>query len=194
AGHFLAPARLFPVKKSTPQTTKSEERILVLEPDESLLSSILSVLHEVAPEAVVDVVHDIDEAYRLTSSEPVELFVLDLDAASDSVPLRDLRASHPKAQAIFLAASHLAAPPEESQATRQQKPDLILLDYLLPDLRGDEVSRRLSEDESTAHIPVIFMSGFAADLGDAQARSENILGILHKPFTSDSLVKAIQAN
>src|SRR5207248_8630422 len=75
----------------------------------------LSVLHEVAPEAVVDVVHDIDEAYRLTSIEPVELFVLDLDAASDSAPLRDLRASHPKAQAIFLAASHLAAPPEESQ-------------------------------------------------------------------------------
>jgi DNA-binding response OmpR family regulator len=83
---------------------------------------------------------------------------------------------------------------EGLQATRQQKPDLILLDYLLPDLRGDEVSRRLSEDESTAHIPVIFMSGFASDLGDAQARSENILGILHKPFTSDSLVKAVQAN
>src|SRR5438046_8994323 len=38
------------------------------------------------------------------------------------------------------------------------------------------------------------MSGFAADLGDAQARSENILGILHKPFTSDSLVKAVQGN
>ncbi len=268
AGHFLRRRAFFPVKKSTPQTTKSEERILVLEPDESLLSSILSVLHEVAPEAVVDVAHDMDEAHRLTSSEPVELFVFDLDAASDSPLLRDLRASHPKAQAIFLAASHLASPPDEwegmedvhfldkpfsdsdfrnlaqnllrpgedvspaqrqrilviddsvmllgfveeilteanydvvtagtaeegLQATRQQKPDLILLDYLLPDLRGDEVSRRLSEDESTAHIPIIFMSGFAADLEDAQARSENILGILHKPFTSDSLVKAVQGN
>jgi DNA-binding response OmpR family regulator len=262
SGTFLAPARLFAVKKSTPQTTKREERILVLEPDESLLSSILSVLHEIAPEAVVDVAHDMDEAHRLTSSEPVELFVLDLNAASDSAPLRDLRASHPKAHAIFLTGSHpeeleategvhfLAKPFSDSdfrnlaqnllrpgedvssahrrrilviddsvmllgfveeilteanydvvtagtaeeglQATGRQKPDLILLDYLLPDLRGDEVSRRLSEDESTTHIPVIFMSGFAADLGDAQARSENILGILHKPFTSDSLVKTVQ--
>ena len=88
----------FPVKRSTAQTTKSEERILVLEPDESLLSSILSVLHEVAPEAVVDVAHDMDEAHRLASGEPVELFVLDLDIASDSsIYLRDLRASHPKA-------------------------------------------------------------------------------------------------
>jgi len=257
----------FPVKKSTAWTTKSEERILVLEPDESVLSSILSALHKVAPEAVVDVAHDLDEAHRLTSAEPVELFVVDLDAASDSALLRDLRAAHPKARTIFLTAEH-ASPPEESgemgdvhflekpfsdsdfrslaqsflrpgedvrpaqrqrvlviddslmllgfveeilteanydvvtagtaqeglQATRQQKPDLILLDYLLPDLRGDEVSQRLSEDEATAHIPVIFMSGFAADLGDAQARSENILGILHKPFTSDSLLKAVQQN
>ena len=38
------------------------------------------------------------------------------------------------------------------------------------------------------------MSGFAADLEDAQARSETILGILHKPFTSDSLAKAVQGN
>jgi DNA-binding response OmpR family regulator len=83
---------------------------------------------------------------------------------------------------------------EGLQATRQQKPDLILLDYLLPDLPGDEVSQRLSEDESTAHIPVLFMSGFGADLEDAQAKSENILGILHKPFTSDSLLKAVQQN
>jgi twitching motility two-component system response regulator PilH len=267
---ILTAACLLPVKRPTARTTKSEERILVLEPDESLLSSILSVLHEVAPEAVVDVAHDVDEAHRLASGEPVELFVFDLDIASDSQPdlLGDLRASHPTAEAIFLRAPHLSSPPEESrgmgdvhflekpfsdsdfrnlaqnllrpgqdvrpaqrqrilviddsvmllgfveeiltdakydvvtagtaeeglQATRQQKPDLILLDYLLPDLRGDEVSRRLSEDEATAHIPVIFMSGFAADLGDAQARSENILGILHKPFTSDSLVKAVQGN
>src|SRR6267378_8481458 len=91
---FLRRRAFFPVKKSTPQTTKSEERILVLEPDESLLSSILSVLHEVAPEAVVDVAHDVDEAHRLASGEPVELFVFDLDIASDSQPdlLGELRA------------------------------------------------------------------------------------------------------
>src|SRR6185312_12217885 len=110
---FLRRRAFLPVKRSTPQTAKSEERILVLEPDESLLSSILSVLHEVAPEAVVDVAHDMHEALRLTSSEPVELFVLDLDHASDSAPLRDLQASYPKAHAIFLTDS----PPEELQAT-----------------------------------------------------------------------------
>src|SRR5436853_3308486 len=114
AGHCLRP-RLFPVKESTAWTTKREERILVLEPDESMLSSILNALHEVAPEAVVDVAHDLEEAHRIIADEPVELLVLDLDAASDSALLDDLRASHPKAEAIFLTAGHLASPPEESE-------------------------------------------------------------------------------
>ena len=110
-------ARLLSVKRSPARTTKSEERILVLESDESLLSSILSALHEVAPEAVVDVARDLDEARRIASDEPVELFVLDLDAASDSALLRDLRASHPKARVIFLTAEPLTSPPKESEGT-----------------------------------------------------------------------------
>jgi Response regulators consisting of a CheY-like receiver domain and a winged-helix DNA-binding domain len=61
-------------------------------------------------------------------------------------------------------------------ATSEQNPDLILLDYLLPDLRGDEVSRRLSEDHSTARIPVVFVSSFAADLEQTQSKSANVLG------------------
>ena len=39
----------FPVTKSPAQKPKSEERILVLESDEALLSSILSALYQVAP-------------------------------------------------------------------------------------------------------------------------------------------------
>src|SRR5438477_5113304 len=77
-------------------------------------------------------------------------------------------------------------------ATYEQNPDLILLDYLLPDLRGDEVSRLLSRDESTARIPVVFVSGFAADLEQTQSKSANVLGILNKPFTSDLLLEAVE--
>ncbi|PYK99459.1 MAG: hypothetical protein DME32_12710, partial [Verrucomicrobia bacterium] len=83
---------------------------------------------------------------------------------------------------------------EGLQATRQQKPDLILLDYLLPDLRGDELSKRLSADVSTADVPVVFMSGFGGDLENAQDRSENVLGILNKPFTTDTLLKTVEEN
>ena len=249
------------MKKSPARKYKSEEHFLVLESDETLLSSILSGLHQLAPDAVVDVARDVDEADRIAADNPVALFVLDLDAASEPDVVRDLRARHPKARAIVLTsadaksegmddasllgkpfadsdfldlAQTLLRPGEEAarrqrvlviddslmmlkfvgeiltganyevatagtaqeglQATRQQKPDLILLDYLLPDLRGDELSKQLSSDESTADVPVVFMSGFGGDLENAQDRSENVLGILNKPFTTDSLLRTVEEN
>ncbi len=86
-----------------------------------------------------------------------------------------------------------AATAEEGlQAAADQKPGLILLDYLLPDLRGDEVSRLLHEDEATTNIPVLYMSGFGADLASAQEEFPNVLAILNKPFSSDMLLKAVE--
>ncbi|MFH1983370.1 MAG: ATP-binding protein [Pseudomonadota bacterium] len=43
-------------------------------------------------------------------------------------------------------------------------PDLILLDILMPDMDGYEVCRRLKENESTVHIPVIFITAMS-DVG-----------------------------
>jgi DNA-binding response OmpR family regulator len=372
---------ILPVNDSSAGSSKSAGCILVLEPDESLVSSILAALHEAAPAAVLEVARNLEEAHRIVLSNRPDLFVLDMDAAHDLGPdfLIDLRTSHPEARAIVLTAVHLAwqrkqaagigaihflekpfphsdfvdlvhallrpsvegekfqgtlsdlhlsdiiqlkcmsratsvleitssagekarvyfdngqvghavspgcegfeafneivswksgkisevagarTPPctidvdwqfllmeavrridetiarrecrkmvcpskryrvlviddslmmlnfmekilseanydvvtaatarEGLLATSEQNPDLILLDYLLPDLRGDEVSRRLSEDHSTAHIPVVFVSSFAADLEQTQSKSANVLGTLSKPFTSDWLLKAVE--
>ena len=248
------------MNESPAQKRKSEKRILILESDETLLSSILSALRQVAPEAVMEVARDVDEANRIVADDSVALFVLDLDALEPDV-VRDLRARHPQARAIVLAsakekseavddarllekpfadsdfvdlAQTLLGPGKEDgrrrrvlviddslmmlkfvgeilteanyevvtagtaqeglQATRQKKPDLILLDYLLPDVRGDELSERLGADKLTADVPVVFMSGFGAALENVQGRSENVLGILNKPFTTNSLIKAVEDN
>jgi CheY-like chemotaxis protein len=53
---------------------------------------------------------------------------------------------------------------EGLKACRTQLPDLILLDFVLPDMKGDEVCRRLVADAATAKIPVIYVSGFGSDL------------------------------
>jgi CheY-like chemotaxis protein len=50
-----------------------------------------------------------------------------------------------------------------SQA-RQMKPDLILLDILLPDLDGLSVCEILKRQPSTKKIPVIFMSALSSDV------------------------------
>jgi CheY-like chemotaxis protein len=71
-------------------------------------------------------------------------------------------------------------------------PDLILLDYVLPDMKGDDVCQRLSGDDATAKVPIIYMSGFGTDLQPDQIKSANVIGSLNKPFTSDLLIKTVE--
>jgi DNA-binding response OmpR family regulator len=70
-------------------------------------------------------------------------------------------------------------------------PDLVLLDYSLPDLRGDQVCERLLENEVTARIPVVMMSGHVAEMAAAARKYPNIVATIAKPFMSDALVSLI---
>lgn len=74
------------------------------------------------------------------------------------------------------------------QLAREQLPDLILLDVLMPDMDGYEVIAILKSSETTRSIPVIFISG----LGSADAEEKGLfLGAsdyISKPFNS-SVVK-----
>ena len=45
------------------------------------------------------------------------------------------------------------------EIARNEKPDLILLDIVLPGINGIEVCKRLKKDESTKNIPVISLTG-----------------------------------
>ena len=364
--------------------SKQSARILVLEPDEQLGSAILNVLHEAAPEALVEMTRSLEEAQQLVLGVKPELFVLDVDAIQDLGQdfLYDLRTSHPNARAIVLTGVHLpeqreqvaglgaihflekpvahwdfvelaqrllqpatetatekfqgtlrdlqftdiiqlkcmsgatavveftgpngekarvffekgqvrhATAPgrqgmaafneivrwkggtvsevanvpdgphtiemdwqqllmeavrgaDEAAATAPKKsrkkkgnskilaiddslmllsfvkevlieanydvttastgeeavreaqsslPDLLLLDFILPDMRGDEVCRRLSENPGTAAIPVVYMSGYGAELQASRSENSNVIGFLNKPFTSDLLIKTVETH
>ncbi|HEY8669240.1 MAG TPA: response regulator, partial [Terriglobales bacterium] len=85
-----------------------------------------------------------------------------------------------------------AATGEEGlRVCRANAPDLILLDYVLPDMKGDEVCRKLVADPATAQVPVVYMSGLGSDLQPNRAEIPNVIGALSKPFTSESLIKAV---
>jgi DNA-binding response OmpR family regulator len=71
-------------------------------------------------------------------------------------------------------------------------PDLVLLDYSLPDFNGDEVCRRLLQDERTAHVPVLMMSGHVLEMNASAVRFENIVATIEKPFLSEALVDLVQ--
>jgi DNA-binding response OmpR family regulator len=86
-----------------------------------------------------------------------------------------------------------AATAEEGlAAAANDPPNLVLLDYVLPDMKGDEVCQRLSENSATANVPIIYMSGFGTDLQPDQIKNANVIGSLNKPFTSDLLIKTVE--
>ena len=71
------------------------------------------------------------------------------------------------------------------------KPHLILLDFVLPDMKGDEVCRRLQEDERTRGLPVVLMSSSAADIKRTEAQYSNVIKSIAKPFTPELLCATV---
>ncbi len=74
----------------------------------------------------------------------------------------------------------------------EYKPDLILLDIVMPLLDGYEVCKNLKNDEHTTHIPIIFLSG-KTDAAD-KIKGLEIGGIdyITKPFNKGEVVARVQ--
>ena len=79
-------------------------------------------------------------------------------------------------------------------AAKESCPDLILLDYVLPDMRGEEITKALREDSATAGVPVVVMSAIGVDLKFIPTTNPNVIGFLNKPFTSDLLIKTVESH
>jgi CheY-like chemotaxis protein len=74
---------------------------------------------------------------------------------------------------------------------RQHRPDLIFLDLHLPDMRGDEVLRRLRADGKTRDIPVVIISADATPGQIARLKSEGADEYLTKPLDVHQLLATL---
>jgi putative two-component system response regulator len=54
------------------------------------------------------------------------------------------------------------------EAIAEDKPDLILLDVMMPEMDGYEVCKRLKGGESTRNIPVIFITAMTEERDEAK--------------------------
>lgn len=82
-------------------------------------------------------------------------------------------------------------------AARTNPPALILLDMMLPGLDGTGVLKALKEDASTAHVPVLVLTGLSqrneAKLKDAGAAAFIEKSSLNLEENADALVQSVEA-
>jgi DNA-binding response OmpR family regulator len=82
---------------------------------------------------------------------------------------------------------------EALEAVRRDKPDLVLLDLMLPGLDGLEVCRRIRHDPLTAHLPIIILSG-------KEEETDKVIGLeigaddyITKPFQANELIARVKS-
>jgi len=74
---------------------------------------------------------------------------------------------------------------------RAEKPDLVLLDIMMPVLDGYEVCKRLQEDVQTADIPVLFLSAAADQEAVSRGMNAGAKDYVIKPFEPSKLLDKI---
>jgi DNA-binding response OmpR family regulator len=76
--------------------------------------------------------------------------------------------------------------------TRALKPDLIVLDVMMPELDGFAVCEILRRDRATASIPIIMLTALSSELGRMAGLGSGASDFLSKPFSPRSLITRIE--
>src|SRR5262245_59535471 len=74
------------------------------------------------------------------------------------------------------------------------RPDLILLDAVMPGLDGFETCRRIKAREASAHVPVIFMTGLSETAHVVQGLAAGGVDYVTKPLVLDELAARIRVH
>jgi CheY-like chemotaxis protein len=73
------------------------------------------------------------------------------------------------------------------------KPDLILLDLIMPIMDGYNVAKILKEDPETKHIPVIILTASQREDLKTRCRELGVTSFIMKPFETSDLLMMVKA-
>jgi DNA-binding response OmpR family regulator len=71
----------------------------------------------------------------------------------------------------------------------KEKPDLIILDMMIPEGGGFVIAERLKQSTATHHIPIIFLTGISGEEGRAYKMGAS--GYVMKPYQPEKLLETI---
>jgi len=74
---------------------------------------------------------------------------------------------------------------------RREKPDIIIMDVRLPDMRGTEAARMLRLDKETSDIPIVFVTASVMAEGMEEIKTIANSGFIGKPINTRTFVKEV---
>ena len=81
---------------------------------------------------------------------------------------------------------------EGLNAIREQRPNLIMLDFLLPRMSGWEVFQEVQKQPDLQHIPLVLMSGRREEVTEKITEPFEFFEFIQKPFEQKELIEAIK--
>lgn len=76
---------------------------------------------------------------------------------------------------------------------RQEKPDAVLMDIVMPGLNGFQATRQLTKDPETAHIPVIIVTTKDQETDRVWGKRQGASGYLVKPVSGEKLAAELDS-
>ena len=77
------------------------------------------------------------------------------------------------------------------ELVEEEMPDLILMDVMMPELDGIEVTRRIKSNSKTSNIPIIIVSALGQEIEVMKGLESGADSYVVKPFDSQSLLRQI---
>ncbi|HET9343221.1 MAG TPA: response regulator [Candidatus Eremiobacteraceae bacterium] len=82
---------------------------------------------------------------------------------------------------------------EALECVRESKPDLVILDVLMPRMDGWEVARALKSDPATAEVPVMFLTSRGQEHDVLEGFDSGAVDYMVKPFSPRELQVRVRA-
>jgi len=81
---------------------------------------------------------------------------------------------------------------EALKISREKKPDLILMDVMMPKMDGIEAIEKLQESEETQEIPIVILSALGQEMDVMRGLQAGASGYIVKPFSPQELLDEIK--
>jgi CheY-like chemotaxis protein len=127
---------------------------------------------------------------RIKESRAAPLRILHVDDEADIRLVVELSLGLDPAFRLRSAASGA----EALAAAVTWEPDLVLCDVMMPGMDGPAMLASLRRNPQTAHIPVVFMTGFIPQREAEDLKALGALGVVAKPFDAMTLPKMIRGH